>query len=374
MYELGEDEFEAIKRVLSTKKLLRYQRNKGECDLFEREFADFLKTDYALMVTSGTNALALALKSLDIGIGDEVLIPSYTFVATAVAVVNVGATPIVVDINENLTLDLSEAKKQINSKTKAMIIVHMDGLNCNMEAVKEFSVKNNLLLIEDCAQALGGHFKGKRLGTWGDVGCFSFNVDKIISCGEGGAVVTNDQRLHKKMFVLHDPSTIFHPYTKEMLSDVEHVVGNSMRVSEISAAMMRAQLKKLPHILNRLNSIKQVYRSTLKKWAILTDDFDGDCGTAIHLKLQSPDLAQLVGNQLRMQGIVAAPPTARPAHIAFKWRGLIFKDNPLLQQAPLLQTIDIISKVIKVDLSYDLDLTEHQNIANNIQKVILSSQ
>lgn len=351
MYIIDENEIEAVRRVFNSKKLFRYQRDqKGECDLFEEEFSTLLGIKSSLMVTSGTNAIKISLAALGIGRGDEVLIPAYTFVATAVAVLNAGATPVVVNINEQLYLDLKEAKEKINSRTKAIIIVHMDGMTTNMNAYIELAKSAGIFLIEDCAQSLGGGFLGKRLGTWGDVGCFSFNMDKNITCGEGGAVVTNSLLLYKKIFNLHDPSTIFNPITVPRLQGIIPEIGESMRVSEISGAIMREQLKKLDMILSKLRATKYQYASTLDKNIIKSADPSGECATSLHLILESPEQANLLGKALRDLGFAAAPPSMRPAHVVWKWMKYLPGN---LNMSSFLQSLDIISRIIKLDIRYD---------------------
>ena len=157
MYYIGDEEITALKELFEKKRLFRYQPNaQSECDLFEAEFSKYLGTQRSLLLTSGTNALILALRAAAITTGDEVLIPAYTFVATAAAVLQIGAIPVVVNIDSNLSICCDDAMKKISSKTKAIIAVHMDGLAANMDDVISLSQKHNLVVIEDVAQAIGG--------------------------------------------------------------------------------------------------------------------------------------------------------------------------------------------------------------------------
>lgn len=204
MYKVGSEEVEAVSKVISSMRYFRYQGSEVQSltDQLEKKFTHHFQTTHTLMVTSGTNAITCALAAAGIGPGDEVIIPSFTFVATAISVLEVGAVPRIINIDSTLCMDPNELRGAVNKRTKAVIPVHMDGLACDMDRIMEIAREKGILVIEDAAQAVGGSYKGKRLGTIGDMGCFSFNVDKIISCGEGGALVTNNQNYYKKSFLL----------------------------------------------------------------------------------------------------------------------------------------------------------------------------
>ncbi|MGB9677356.1 MAG: DegT/DnrJ/EryC1/StrS family aminotransferase, partial [Candidatus Ratteibacteria bacterium] len=210
----------------------------------------------------GTAALICGLVGLDIGPGDEVLIPSYTFMATASSVLLVGAIPVVVEVDETCTMDPIDLEKKITKNTKAIIPVHMVGFPCNMEKIMEIAKKYNLKVLEDCCQAVGGNFKGKRLGSWGDAGAYSFNYFKIISCGEGGALVTDDRIIYEKASIFHDSGTAFRPYAGEF--SIPIFLGFQFRASEIMGAIMRVQLKRLDKILKDLRKNKKRIMEELK--------------------------------------------------------------------------------------------------------------
>lgn len=387
MFEIGREELSAIENIFNTQKMFRYHQNElGECDIFEKEFASYLGVKHSLMVTSGTNALRLACEALSLGPDDEVIISCYTFIATAVAVINVGATPVVVDINDSLSIDLEVAKSKITSRTRALIITHMDGLNCDMNAVVDFCKKYDLHLIEDCAQALGGSYQGKHLGTWGKIGCFSFNRDKILSCGEGGAVITNDKVLYQKMFCLHDPATIFLPATKDRFTLCDPMLGSSMRVSEISGAIMRVQLKRLDSILSSMRKTKHVFREHLARWLVDADDIEGECATSIHLKVSNQQAIPFVVKALIQNGFAAIPPTMRPAHTAWKWTHLFNenaaphpKRNPFAnkpfsyKKSESINTVSLLTSLIKLDTPYPLSSELEATSKAVLVKEILTS-
>jgi dTDP-4-amino-4,6-dideoxygalactose transaminase len=188
MYEFDEREIQAVRRVFARKKLFRYQlAGPGECDLFEREFARKIGTRHSLLVTSGTNALIAALSSCGIGPGDEVIIPAYTFVATATAVTSVGAIPVIVNVDESLGISPRAIEAAVTGRTRAIIPVHMDGLSADLRPILRIARKHDLRVIEDVAQAIGGSYRGRRLGSWGDFGCSPSTRTRTSRAAKGGS-------------------------------------------------------------------------------------------------------------------------------------------------------------------------------------------
>ena len=188
---------EAISRVLNSESYILGT----EVSSFENEFAAYVEIDYCVGVNSGTDALILSLRALGIKSGDEVLTPSHTAVATVAAIVTCGATPVFVDVNpDSYTIDPQLAEAAITSKTKAMIAVHLYGHPCDMDALVELTERSGIYLVEDCAQAHGAKWRGRNVGTFGAVGCFSFYPTKNLGCiGDGGAIVSNDLKLAEKI-------------------------------------------------------------------------------------------------------------------------------------------------------------------------------
>lgn len=323
MYEIGKEELSALEELFVTKKFFRYQGPgvETQTSLFEKEFSSLIGMPHSLFVTSGTNALILALEALGIGAGDEVIIPSYTFVGTANAVLSVKAKPIICGVGKGLTLDPEQLRIKINDRTKAIIPVHMDGLPCDMDAIMAVAREKNVFVIEDVAQAVGGSYKGKRLGSFGDAGCFSFNVDKIISCGEGGLVSFQNEAHYKKALKLHDGPVSFGATFKEYLSDMTPGPAHSMRVSEIQSAMIRVQLGRLDSILGNLRAKKQEWRKSVS--CVESSDPAGDCGATVHLNLGDPNKAVLFAQTATRQGVIAVPLYARPAHCFWQWLPII---------------------------------------------------
>jgi 8-amino-3,8-dideoxy-alpha-D-manno-octulosonate transaminase len=355
MYYSDEAEIQAISNVLRKKKLFRYQGKdvETECSLFEKEFSDYLGSGHSVLLSSGTNALVTALSSLNIGPGDEVIVPAYTFFATLAAILEVGAKPIIVNVNTYLDLDLSEVKKSLTPATKAIIPVHMDGYACDMDSILRLCLEHNLFLIEDAAQAVGGKFKGQSLGTFGDAGCFSFNVDKVISCGEGGAIFIKNQELYQKSMMFHDTCNQFGPTMKETYT-ITPFVGRSMRVSEIQGAMIRVQLGRLDKIIQDLKERKNILEEELKKYNVnLVPTHDsGECGTTARFYLSSPNDVKETIIKLHQIGLKATSPILRPAHNVWQWLHLIPADkrNSKINFFP---TIDLLSKTVNINISLE---------------------
>jgi len=209
---------------------------------FEKLLSSFVKSKYAVAVNSGTAALQAALYAFDIKSGDEVLLPSFTFVATANAVVSVGAKPVFVDIiRDNYTMDPADLKRKITKKSKAIIPVHLYGNVAHMDEISEVANKHNLHVIEDAAQSMGSSYKGKQTGTFSEIGCFSLYAAKVMTSGEGGIIVTSNKRLWEKLLMIRNHGMV-HGYDTRML-------GLNFRLPEINAAIAKVQMKKLPKFL-----------------------------------------------------------------------------------------------------------------------------
>lgn len=389
MYQIDEKEIKAIRRVFKKGNLYRYQSTGlGECDKFENEFAKKIGTKHSLLVTSGTNALIAALSACGIGPGDEVIIPSYTFVATAAAVANVGAIPVIANIDETLGISPLEVERLITDRTRAIIPVHMDGLSCDMRRLKKIGLKHDLYIIEDAAQAIGGSFKGKRLGSWGDFGCFSLNEDKNISCGEGGIVTTSKREYYEKIFCIQDNSAQFSPSRKHVFSRIKPFMGSSMRVSEISGAIMRVQLQRLDGILKGLRARKKIFVDRLEKQSnarvVLGNCAEGDCASSLHLSFEEPQAAIAFGRKIREKGLLFAPLTIRPAHVVWKWADLLNENafpgtrNPYretdrkysYQTAQYFDSLEILMRTVKMNIDLDWSLGETREKADRLLKVL----
>lgn len=228
-------------------------------DLFEKEFAKKMGVKHAITTSNGTVSLHLILEALGIGKGDEVIVPTFTYVASANSVKYVGANPVFVDIDENtLNMDIEKIQEKINDNTKAIMVVHMLGNPCDMAAIEILAQKNNLSIIEDAAEALGSEFNTKKAGNLGTAGSFSFFGNKTITCGEGGMVTTNDDELNKKIRSLKNHGQAgSKPYFHDTL-------GYNYRMTNMQAALGLAQLENLDKLVERKIGINQEYRKHLK--------------------------------------------------------------------------------------------------------------
>jgi len=248
---VGKEEIIAVTSILKNGTLTSATNLGGKhVQNFEKSAASFVNSKYAVAVNSGTAALQASLYALDIKKDDEVLVPSFTFVATANAVVSTGAKPVFVDIlKENYTIDTDDLKKKITKKTRAIIPVHLYGNVAHIERIREISKKYNIPTIEDSAQSLGSTYKGKHTGTFFEMGCYSMYPAKVMTSGEGGFIVTNNKNLHDKLLMIRNHGMV-HGYDTR-------IFGLNLRLPEINAAIATVQMKKLPKFLkSRKNNAK----------------------------------------------------------------------------------------------------------------------
>jgi dTDP-4-amino-4,6-dideoxygalactose transaminase len=257
MPNVGLRELVAVGRVIAGGKLSRYQAGSTSfTGKFEARFRERLKVKHLLTVNSGTSALIAGLAAAGIGPGDEVLVPAYTWVSTAIAPLAVGAVPVLVDIDESLTIDPQDAERKITPYSKAIIPVHMRNLVCDMDAVNALAKRHKLVVIEDACQAVGVKYKGRYVGTIGDAGAFSFNYHKNLNAGEGGALLTNDDRIFTRARMYHDVGS----YIRENEFEGNEPIfsGVNFRVSELTGAVLLAQLSRLDPLLRRLRSHREI--------------------------------------------------------------------------------------------------------------------
>ena len=264
MYQIGQAEIDAVAKVIHSGQMFRYRGGEGGwCDSFESALGKKIGVKSALTTSSGTGALICAMVAVGIGPGDEVIIPSYTFMATPLAVLAAGAVPILAEIDKTLMIDPIDIDRRITRYTKAIMPVHMMGRACSMSAIMRIARKHKLKVIEDACQADGGSYRGRRLGSIGHAGGFSFNQFKIISAGEGGAVVANDLTTYHRAMIHHDGGSVFRDHTDKVA--VPFLAGLNFRVSEITAAILLEQLKRLDGILKKLRSRRSAMVETLSR-------------------------------------------------------------------------------------------------------------
>ena len=328
MYQIGREEAEAVRRVIESGKLFRYPSGEvSEAAKFEREWEAKLGCKYAITVTSGTTALMCGLVGLGVGPGDEVIVPGYTFIASPHAVLAVGAIPVIAEIDESLGMDPADVEKRITPRTKAIMPVHMMGLPADLDAILAVGERHGIPIIEDACQAVGGSYKGKRLATHGKVGGFSFNYFKIISCGEGGSVVTDDEIVFQRAAVFHDGGSIFRDHAGEF--DIPIYAGMNFRTNNILAAVMREQLKRLDTILAGLRVEK---RTTLGELADVSafrpnpqNEPEGDCGVCAPVLFETKAEAERFMARCEALGVSASSPINSGRHVYSNWSTVLEK-------------------------------------------------
>jgi len=384
------------KSINSPSWLFRYYVPEGKKDKvgqLEKEFSDKFGVKYALAVNSATSALIAALVASGIGPGDEVIVPGYTFFATASSVVVAKGIPVIAEIDETLTIDPEDIEKKITPQTKAIIPVHMRGLPANMDRIMEIAKKHNLKIIEDCAQADGGSYKGKRLGSLGDVGCFSFDFFKIISTGEGGMLITDDENTYIRAQSWHDTAACWRPnrFARERMPG-ELFCGENYRMSQVHAAIALAQLRKLDDYLTKLRRNKKILMENLKgikcKFAPI-NDIEGDCATCLILLAENAKDAKEISEKLQGEKVPAGgiyDKNIRDWHIYKYWEHILEKKTPTEEGCPYAcpyykgnlpkysvdmcpKTLDILSRVISIGINENWKEEEIKNIAKKVRNI-----
>ena len=302
---IGKEEKEALLDVIESGYIYRYgdfqnPNFKAKVWTLEQDFAKYTNSSYALAVSSGTAALLTALWALKIGPGDEVIVPGYTFIASITSIIFSRAIPILAEVDETLTLDPEDVRKKITPRTKAIMLVHMLGNPGHLDEIVKIAEENELILVEDCAQACGASYHGKSVGTFGRMGAFSLNIYKTITGGDGGMVITNDEDLYKRAFAVHDQGHL--PLRQGVEQGNRTVLGINFRMNEFTAAVAGAQLKKLDYIKNKLKENKRYLKSILStvkeiKFRKILDE-DGDIGTLLTFFMPNRESAETLAEKL----------------------------------------------------------------------------
>lgn len=345
-YELfGADERKEVNDVLETGILMRYgfdAQRKGiwKAKELEQAISQKLNVQYTQLASSGTAALSTAMAALGIGAGDEVIMPAFTFVASFESIFSSGATPVLVDIDDTLTLDPKAVEAAITSNTKAIMPVHMCGAMADLDALKAICDKHNLLLLEDACQSFGATYKGKALGTIGHAGTFSFDFVKTITCAEGGAIVTNDKDIYTKCDGFTDHG---HDHLGvDRGADLHPFIGYNYRISELHAAVGLAQLRKLDNFLEIQRKTKKIFKDALAavpgvSFRRLPDEA-GDSATFLSFFLPEAGQAEKAAAAMKAAGLAAFYWYGNNWHYIRQWdhfkqAASLYKFAPGLQQA-----------------------------------------
>lgn len=344
MYRIGAEEIAELTKVIETKSMFKINNGLKESEQVETKLKNIFGTENAIFMTSGHAALTSALIGLGIGPGDEVIVPAYTYIATAMAVVAAGAMPVIAEVDDTLTLCPIDTEKKITKHTKAIMPVHIQGFPSNMDAIMALAKKYNLFVVEDACQADGGSFMGKRLGTIGDAGGLSFNFYKIVSSGEGGALLTNRKELFERALIYQDSSAVAFFGDQMAGFETEGFCGSEFRSNELCAAVMNVQLDRLDGILADLRKNKKAIMDMFKDKAefIPSNDIEGDCGTTVAFKFDTEEKARKFA---KSPGIGGTLPIDTGKHVYKHWTPIMEKRgafHPLMDPFKMEANKDIV--------------------------------
>jgi 8-amino-3,8-dideoxy-alpha-D-manno-octulosonate transaminase len=390
-----------IERILKTDHGLRgphlfryYGSQPSRVAAAEKLLAGKIGVRHCLGLNSGTSALISALRALGVGAGDEVIIPAYTFFATAAAVVACNAIPVICEVDESLNLDPDAARKAITRRTKAIIPVHMRGVPARMDAIMEMAKRKGLPVIEDVAQACGGSFGGKRLGAIGEIGCFSFDYYKVVVSGEGGFLTTDDEYLFMRAQGWHDTAACWRPdrYGKERTKG-ELFCGENYRMSELVGAIAAPQIRKMDGLLKKLRRNKVRIKSAIAPAPGMTfrhvPDAEGDVGTVLMFFLPNAAVKRRVVAALAAEGVPAKSPYSseeRDWHVYCYWEHILKRKSvardglpwsavpksqlPKYSKDMCPRTLDLLARSVSVGIAPHYSAQTCREIAQAINKVL----
>jgi len=304
---LDESEEQAVLDVLRKGSLFRYY-GPGEptgVAALEARAKEFYGARHALAVNSGTGALVTSMLALGIGPGCEIIVPAFMWVATMAAVVQVNAIPVLCEVDDSFSMDPADLERKIGPRTKLILAVHMAGAPCDMDALMTVAEKHGIAVLEDCAQANGGSFHGKKLGTFGTMGMFSFQLNKNVTAGEGGLIITDDDELYVRALAAHDLGVPWKGGEPDAARGV-NLWGQGRRMSELCGAVANVQLAKLPRVIAHMRRSKTRVKELLKDVPKISfrrlNDPEGDTGPFLVLNLADEARAAAVAERMRAAG------------------------------------------------------------------------
>jgi len=377
--------------------LFRYYNPKpSRVEAAEQAMRELIGVKHCLAVNSCTSALVAAYRALGIGAGDEVIVPAYTFFATAATVVAANAIPVIVEVDDSLNLDPEAVERAITPRTKAIAAVHMRGAPAQMDALLDLAKRKGLPLLEDVAQAGGGSFHGRRLGSLGTIGCFSFDYYKVIVSGEGGFVTTDDEWLYTRAQSWHDTAACWRPdrFAHER-REGELFAGENYRMSELEGAVALAQIRKTDTILAAYRRAKKLIKDGIDKspcvqFRRLTDEL-GDTAICLILFLPNADVTRQAIEALHAEGVPAGgvyDSKVRDWHIYTYWEHILDKKSvskdglpwsavpvaelPKYSRDMCPRTLDLLGRSIHIEINHNYSDEDCNAIALGINKVLRS--
>ena len=403
MWDFSPGNKEKIKAILNSDAdlqgphLFRYYNPKpSRVEAAEQAMREIIGVKHCLAVNSCTSALVAAYRALGIGAGDEVIVPAYTFFATAATVVAANAIPVIVEVDDSLNLDPGAVERAITPRTKAIAAVHMRGAPAQMDALLDLAKRKGLPLLEDVAQAGGGSFHGRRLGSLGTIGCFSFDYYKVIVSGEGGFVTTDDEWLYTRAQSWHDTAACWRPdrFAHER-REGELFAGENYRMSELEGAVALAQIRKMDTILAAYRRAKKLIKDGIDKspcvqFRRLTDEL-GDTAICLILFLPNADVTRQAIEALHAEGVPAGgvyDSKVRDWHIYTYWEHILDKKSvskdglpwsavlvaelPKYSRDMCPRTLDLLGRSIHIEINHNYSDEDCNAIALGINKVLRS--
>ena len=393
-WEIGDEEIELVTKVMRSKQLFRFGKKQEDSVTwqFEQQFSKETQVEHALAVNAGTSALICALVGLGVSTGDEVIVPGYTYIATAAAVLACGGIPVIAEIDDSLTLDPDDVERKITPRTKVIAPVHMRGVPSQMDRIMAVAKKHNVRVLEDCAQANGASFKGKPVGSIGHAGIFSLQQFKIITAGEGGCFVTNDREVYERGACYHDSAYTFWMERQEVLTKTKPFLGENYRMSEVNGAIALVQLRKRAAILARTRAIKKRLVGELQdlpgiSWQRVPCE-EGDCGIGAAFLCETPARAKKIAEALGKEGMAANSLYDKgipDRHIYYHWNYVMEKRSPDVYGRPwndperpaqveytndmCPQTLDILGRVVVMPISQTMSDAHVESCIKAVKKV-----
>jgi len=394
---IGEEEIAAVTALLKEPQNLFRVREGGlsECNKLEKAICEKTGMAHSLFVSSGTGALSCCLTGFEVGPGDEVIVPAYTFIATAAAVIDIGAVPVIAEIDESLGMCPIDLEKKITPYTKAVIVVNMVGVPARLDALRAVCKKHNLVLIEDNCQAIGATYKGKYCGVESDAAAWSTNFFKVITCGEGGVFMTNNPQAFQRGVYMSDNGLNSvgqgHPHS----TDIKPFSRSGIRGNEIAASVLNVQVGKLDSMLSHTRALKKRLFSKLNTpinyKPQYVDDPEGDCGFCINLILND---INKVGDVIKMAEAEGLPlhrmyeaklyaggdlhiysnwtpvmDKVSPTAAGYPWKDPAYKGNVEYSRDMCPNTLNILGRTVRILLNINMTDVNIDEFAAAINKI-----
>lgn len=389
---IGEEEKAAVLAVIDSQSLFRHYgpRPLHQAGKLERAFAETMGATYGLALTSGTGALITSLAASGIGPGDEVAVPTYTWIATVSAVVILGAVPLFVDIDESLNMDPTALAASLTPQTRAVIPVHMRGAAADLQPIVDLARQRDLMVIEDSAQAVGATYRGRRTGTLGHFGAYSLQYHKTITTGEGGIVVTDDARLYERAVRFHDQGSVrMEELDETSTGGTQLIIGVNFRMTELTAAVGLAQLKKMDWIIGQMRRHQRRIKAEIRGIPGITlrklPDEDGETAATLIFFAPTPEQADRFARALIAENIPASVPWWSGQHVynhfdqiierrllsnrKCSWECPRYQGSATLRKGQFPRTDSILKRAVHLDIHPLFTDRDVEDIAAGIRKV-----